>query len=265
MGCTSNSNSPDNITNNFYRGLIIRNITPSEYYNKIKKIYDELSQTSTLADYHENLENSIFQSKFYVKETKDLFDTFLAQFGKNITRPLKGSEEQNMNYALFLISMIFLCKTNADEAYDAVIGIIKDWKIPINGDMISKSTLQLMLKIYISCISFLSVNNIKSLSDCQEEFYSIMIGSFKPNIQEMYIQSVLLTHLKATQIRLYKFFHRDYLDLTYDDLIRAKLISLSNDDTVRIKRKTVNMKPSKITNENFVDVVLSENITNTEI
>ena len=265
MGCTSYSNSPDVLTNNFYKGLLIRYITPSEYYKKIKKIYDDLSQTSTLADYHENLENLIFQSKFYVKETKDLFDTFLAQFGKNITRPFKGSEEQNLNYALFLISMIFLCKTNADEAYDSAIGIIKDWKIPINGDMISKSILLSILKIYISCISFLSVNNIKSLSDNQDDFYSTMIGSFKPNIQEMYIQSILLTHLKATQIRLYKFYHRDYLDLTYDDLIRAKLISLSNDDTVRIKRKSVNILPSKVADENMGNVILSENISNTEI
>jgi hypothetical protein len=175
----------------------------------------------------------------YKKESQELFDSFLVHFGKNINRPINGNEEINIDYGLYLITMVFLCKPDSESAYRAACTIIKEFKIPITGDLISKETLTKILKIYICCISLMSIPYIKGISDNPEEFEIYLKGMFKLQIQEIYIKSILLSHIKANTVRLYKFYCKDYLELTNDSQIRYKLYTLGKDEDSLKQRKTV--------------------------
>jgi hypothetical protein len=240
MGCVSVSYTPENQINLFFKTLSIKSTTPKMYYKILKETFNECTQSNkTISSFHSLLMQRIFFNPSFEKEGKHLFSTYFSSFCLYPNKQLKGNEELNLQYALFLIAMVFLCKPNKEEAYETVCNLIKDWKISLIGDMIDKEILVKMLKIYFSCISSLCIHSLKSIYDHPDYFVDTMKDRFKESIQELYLQNTLLSHLKAKQIRLYKFYSKDYYEqyLTYDDYLREKFICLSMDDDYRLKNK----------------------------
>lgn len=236
--CTSSySTQPEGILDEFWSDIPLRNTNAEDFANFIQA--QKSIQDISFNDFHGSLIKKFFLHPHFKKESQELFDSFLVHFGKNINRPVNGNEEINIDYALYLITMIFLCKPDSESAYRAACTIIKEFKIPMTGDLISREILTKILKIYICCISLMSIPYVKGISDNPEEFELYLRGMFKLQIQEIYIKSILLSHIKANTVRLYKFYCKDYLELTNDSQIRFKLYTLGKDEDSLKQRKTV--------------------------
>lgn len=237
-GCGYSSSSAK-ILDDFWEGLPIRKKTADEYACFIEELKQQ--QSITLDEFHLSLSKQFFVHPIYMIESQEIFDYILLRFGKELTRVVSGNEEANQSYTLFLIAMIFLCKVDSELSYSACNRIIKLFKVPINGDMLSKEILRSTLKNYVSIITIFPVTFLKNYSENPGQFESQLEEIFNPKIIDLYIKNILLSHINSNMIRLYKFFCRDYSQLTYDAEVRNELYELGRDQ-IEVNRKRLTHK-----------------------
>lgn len=238
----SYSSHPAEILDDFWAKLPIRNTSVEEYVNFV----DDIRQTPkiTLDELHLNLSKRFFVHPVYIIESQEIFDYILLHFGKELTRVVIGNEEANQNYSLFLISMIFLCKPDVEAAYACCLRLIKAFNVPLKGDLISKKLLKKILRIFVTIITIIPVTYLKSYSDNPGQFESELNEIFNSKIIDVYVKNLLLSHISSNTIRIYKFFCRDYIQLTDDAEVRYELYELGRDQSEVNQRRSTYKKNS---------------------
>lgn len=247
MGCSYNRLCPLEFMDYFFSCLNIKKLTPKEFKNYIISTKRSLKSTDTLFDYHNLLAHKLFSSSMYDDESIKLFKSYLNEYGKLINCPYINNEEYNAEYSYFLMSLIFLCKSDNSSQYESAIEIINEFKVNINGEMIQKQILFRIIEIYITNISILAIpfvkicyNNENSCNNnkCENEFDEDLKDKFKVQLIDLYITDILLTYLKNYTVRLYQFYNISYYYLINDCNIRKKLVSLRKDEEL-IRNKNI--------------------------
>lgn len=235
MGCTQVNSTEEQLLNNFYSNLPIRNKSPLEVGNYILSVID------THPDNYSE-QNSLIVKKFlinheYKLESQEMFESLFNDCLQN-----NDNEDSIFRYPFLLLVYIFLCKNNSDEAYDVSLKIIKKFKFNNNGDMVKKEALTKLVKLYIIVITSYSIKFLESTSLNKQRLADLNHFGFKENVVDLYIENYLLSHVTSNAISLYKFFHKNYSELAWDNIIRAKIITLSYQHTENISRRKSNIK-----------------------
>jgi hypothetical protein len=151
-----------------------------------------------------------------------------------------NQENSIYRYPYLLLVYILLCKNNSDESYDVSLKIIKKFNFNNNGEMVKKEVLTKIVKLYIIVITSYSIKFLESCSMNKQRLTDLREFGFKEKIVDLYIENYLLSHITSTNISLYKFYYKNYSELTFDNIIRSKIITLSYQHTENFtRRKTV--------------------------
>lgn len=251
MGCTQVASTEEQLLNNFFCNLPIRTKSPLEVGNFILSVIDVHPD-----DYSE--QNFLIIKKYlinneYKLESQEMFQCLLNDCLQN-----NDNEESIFKYPFLLLVYVFLCKNNSEEAYDVSLKIIKKFKFNNNGDMVKKETLTKLVKLYITVITSYSIKFLESTSLNKQRLTDLKEFGFKENVVDLYIENYLLSHVTSNAISLYKFFHKNYSELTWDNIIRAKIITLSYQHTENFSRRKSNIK-NKLLDEQTQTVIEIDN------
>lgn len=219
MGCSVTISTEERLIDNYFSTLPIRHVSPKIVGDYIQHVIQEYP-----SDYY--LQNKAIVNKFLsnheYKNDKDMFDDIFSECMDNI-----DVENTIFKYPYLLIVYIILAQKNSEQAYEVGLMISKNFKINSNGDLIDKNTLKQIIKLYIVIITKYSVDYIKQQSTNKIRFEDLKQKGFKDSAINLYVENYLLTHITSNNISLYKFFYKDYDELTYDSIIRSKIVRLS--------------------------------------